>query len=257
MSLGKEAKREIARELRAWGVRADRGKWHRKIINDALHVVESCHGSTTIKNPKKSTLKMLPENIEEAVAIIFRADIQGVDEKRCRFTLDSIAGSGSTPPYIVSDCESDPSKFHTRVKWEYNRLGPDDFDPLNRFEFKKVSKREFFVQKWRNRSASSAVYQGHVFEALVVSHAIHSKQACACCMARNCLRWNGGTDAPWMDMVCVNCGSCYEIKSKQNMEAIERDNEDGVIRGGSYSDFFALHARTKPQAWMEALPRGS
>ena len=242
----------MSRELRAWGVRADRGTWHHKFIGHALQVVETCHNLRHF--PKNTEPKMLPRKGEEAIEVVFRNEIQGMSEERCRFHEDSIVGSTpfSTPPYLVFPDKYNPSKFFVKVKREYDRLGPDDFDPQNRFSFVKVSKREFFAIKFGRRSTESLAYEGNVFEALVVSHAIHSEQACFCCKFRKCLRWNGGIDSPWTDMECINCDSCYEIKSKRDMEAIEKGHES-IVPGGSYRDFFRLHAQKRKPGWKHYL----
>ena len=46
---------------------------------------------------------------------------------------------------------------------------------------------------------------GILMEALVACHALAS-EACYNCKFRKSLRWNGGANASWQDMICTNCG---------------------------------------------------
>jgi len=193
---------------------------------------------------------VLDQNIEAAVEAVFWEDIAGMNPKRCRFTIDSITGDSSAPYHVRLD-KYDPTHFFVKIKWEYDRLSRSELDPFNRFSFEKVTKRQFFAAKWRRVQQEDDSLVGHVFEAIVVSHAIHN-EGCYQCKRRNCLRWNGGTHSPWTDMECIACDSTYEIKSKYNMEAIEKDQERTIV-GGSYRDFYALRAQRRCPGWKQYL----
>jgi len=89
---------------------------------------------------------MLAKDLEQATEMVFRLGIQEMSKKRCRFTEDSIESPDdriSCAPYLVYPDKFNPGKFLVKIKWEFDRLDPSDFDPQHRFSFQKVTKREF------------------------------------------------------------------------------------------------------------------
>lgn len=79
---------------------------------------------------------------------------------------------------------------------------------------------------------------GMVFEALVASHAVWS-EPCWKCKTVGSLEWCGGPDDSWRDLYCRNCQSCFEIKSKEDYQRIDKACHFDNLSGGSYQRWCA------------------
>jgi len=247
-----ELKQELRRNFLEWGVDQDIPE-HRRFAQRALKTALGYHQSSPTKlTSNRPEPRFLTKDLPLAIEEIFTNDVEEMDTKHCRIVYDSTGGKSFTPPYRVRPDKYRPGKFHVKAKWEYDRLTKRALDPLSRLSFKKCTKREFFVSKWlRALREDPDTLEGLVFEAVVSSHAIHN-EACFLCRRRNTLRWNGGSHAPWTDMVCIGCESAFEIKSKRNMERIESAFER-VLRGGSYGGYCALHWQGRKKGWKHFL----
>lgn len=96
-----EAVKEIARNLREWGVVTTSNKSHREFAKQAVRVVEGCH--EIVSSPRTSQPKMLPKDIHLAVEAVFREDLETMQESRCRYTVDRFTGNPSPPYYVKPD----------------------------------------------------------------------------------------------------------------------------------------------------------
>jgi hypothetical protein len=241
-----EAKRELIISLRAWGVDPTRSPEHRTFENHALRTLASLFDREPVA--KRSESSILPKNIEDAVEKVLKAEVHGKDPHRCGFPTDSIKGM-EYAPYIVRPDRFCPPKLFVTLKSQFKGFTKSQLDPLQRFSPRNCTKKEFFVEQWV--VAKDAHVQGHVFEAIVASYAYHN-MPCYSCKRRRSLRWNGGPTAPWTDMECSSCESSYEIKSKKNMEVIERAQKIN-LDGGSYSGFLRLHQQSRKNGWKHFL----
>lgn len=94
--------------------------------------------------------------------------------------------------------------YDYRIRDEYKRFTSKQLDPLCRWEFNLMSLEENLFVSWFV-DVNDASKIGILMEALVACHALAS-EACYNCKFRKSLRWNGGANASWRDMICTNCG---------------------------------------------------
>jgi hypothetical protein len=94
--------------------------------------------------------------------------------------------------------------YDYRKRDEYKRFTSKQLDPLCRWEFNLMSLEENLFVSWFV-DVNDASKIGILMEALVACHALAS-EACYNCKFRKSLRWNGGANASWRDMICTNCG---------------------------------------------------
>jgi hypothetical protein len=226
------AKQELSMSLCAWGIDPTRSPRHREFENKALSKLTSFFGPRPAA--KRSEPRILSQNIEDAVEEVLRAEVQGKEANHCVFYSDTLGGIYSNPPYIVRPHRFRPKELFVTLNRQFKGLRKSQLDPLERFSPRERTKKEFFLEQWVD--GEEAMVLGHAFEAIVASFATHNI-ACFFCKRRKTIRWNGGPTAPWTDMECISCESVYEIKSKRNMEKIER----GDLDGGSYGAFQKLH----------------
>ena len=86
-------------------------------------------------------------------------------------------------------------------KNEYQGYTVGELDPFSRFSFGTMTKEELFFERWfvDDDEASS---DGVLFEAILACHAL-AHEACHDCKYRKTLRWNGGGDSSWQDLICM------------------------------------------------------
>ena len=142
------------------------------------------------------------------------------------------------PPFWVNR-EMDGSLKTPVLKQQFKNV-QHLLNPFDRFTCTTRSKQEYFERHFFDKDQEQAL-AGHVYEAMVASHAIHDESVrCKSCGCSSSLRWMGGYAAPWKDLVCTSCKSTYEIKSKQSNIKIKREIERNSIGGGSFSVFYDL-----------------
>jgi hypothetical protein len=128
-------------------------------------------------------------------------------------------------------------------------------DPLRRFECAGTQEGQ---ERFRDMvtDLNSDEISGMASEAIVARYASHN-EACYHCKSRNPLFWAGGGNYPWTDMICTFCSSAFEIKSKRNMEAVEKAGNAQSrfgISGGSYRGYYELHNdRSRKAGWKHYL----
>jgi len=112
----------------------------------------------------------------------------------------------------------------------------DVFLPLDRFKWIGLSKRDSLYESFvTNKNTLS----GYYFETMVAWKMEHSYVKCMSCRTTN-LKWNGGSDTPWMDVVCTHCNSTYEIKSRSSCQRGFFQMQNNRLEGGSFSSFCIL-----------------
>jgi hypothetical protein len=128
----------------------------------------------------------------------------------------------------------DSLKNHPKVSiTEYCK----NYDPCKRFKKEKTTCKKY-MNDWLKPNG------GRKFE-IAIAHNFQTNQNIVCknCNCSNTIRWCGGTGAPWKDMICIkkNCNTYYEVKTKENNNAIERIIEKKELDGGSLKHF--LHQK--------------
>jgi len=155
--------------------------------------------------------------------------------------VDAIADKyGENLGYAPFDVDLDfTGNFRTYLRPEYTNV-PSKLvkDPFVRFSDVELNKRDYF--QWFYFNSNESFLKGIIFEALVGSHLTNNSTACASCLSVNSFRWNGGYGTSWKDMLCINCGSTYEIKSKQSVQHIGKAIKYNRINGGSFFHFHQL-----------------
>jgi hypothetical protein len=238
------ATRELIMSLRAWGVDPTQSPRHRKFENQVLSKLVTFFGPRPAAAPSEP--RILPQKIEDAVEEVLKAEVEGKEVSRCGFYIDIIGSMDySNPPYFVRPDRIRPGKHFVTLNRQFKGIPKSQLDPLERFSSRKCTKKEVFLEQWVY--GDEAMVLGHVFEAIVASFATHN-MACYSCKRRRTIRWNGGPTAPWTDMECISCESAYEIKSKRNMEMVEKGYERN-LNGGSYGTFHQLHQQKRKNGW--------
>ena len=169
-----------------------------------------------------------------------------------------------------------------KKKDAFKMYTPEQLDPLRRWKFDLISYEEHLFERWFVDD-DHASKLGTLMEALVACHALAS-EACYNCKFRKTLRWNGGGSGSWQDMLCIECGkikdkfhrvllrhmvaslksynilvgATYEVKTKKDIEAVEKTLMRNSLQGGSFSAWCQLKA-SKQQAsiptYLVLLPR--
>jgi hypothetical protein len=146
------------------------------------------------------------------------------------------------------------------AKKNHERFAAAALDPLNRFRLdrlelppEQLAFNDFYQMEGR--------LLGYAFEAIVASYAVHNIQ-CPCCYGIvrgtaqksilvadqsvpsdlhasavqmvGSLRWTGGSQTSWRDLYCVDCQSCFEIKSKESKAKIDKDIKHDSLAAGSF-----------------------
>jgi hypothetical protein len=206
------ATRELIMSLRAWGVDPTQSPRHRKFENQVLSKLVTFFGPRPAAT--RSEPRILPQNIEDAVEEVLKAEVQGKELNRCGFYIDIIGSMDySNPPYIVRPDRFRPNKHFITLNKQFKGIPKSQLDPLERFSSRKCTKKEIFLEQWVY--GDEAMVLGHVFEAIVASFATHN-MACYSCKRRKAIRWNGGPTAPWTDMECIRLAVRVRMKSNPN-----------------------------------------
>ena len=241
-------KNEMDHSLREWGVdpsglylsRVQRMK-HISFCNLArATAVEYALGSSTMAQPEDHPLIKCVDSISEE-NIVFPKD----SNSAIRFLLED----------MLNDVVEENNKVYTNIaedkigmdyapyfrhgsgnyyrQRDFRRFSDDELDPLKRFTKHQLLPQEYLHLMWSDEDSLS----GNIFEALVSSYVIYNKP-CHHCSSADAIRWNGGfgQSSSWADLVCLRCYSTYEIKSKRNMDKIEKGFRYG-FQGSSYRTF--------------------
>ena len=220
-------RKAIAHSLSCWGVAKGllQGKFREFAIDMALKKFNAC------RSFKFDKLTTIPEDRSEALRHVLAEDLKSIKHETM-FLRISKTEDFFEPYYCTRKGSYLPKEI-------YAGYSAADLDPFNRFQFIEIDKSELIFRSWFNPS-KSAEREGVLFEAALASHAVYS-EACYSCMARKSLRWNGGFGGAWMDMVCINCKSTYEIKSKVNSEMVNQAKQKRFVYGGSFEYFYKYH----------------
>ena len=114
------------------------------------------------------------------------------------------------------------------------------YNPMTRFTINYIDAFTNFDNFFNDINAVC----GNVFEAMVAWTTESQKLRCLRCGKDGMIRWNGGSQGAWKDMVCGNCKSTYEIKSKKGQNEIARYRARQItkikLRGGSFKHYLKV-----------------
>jgi hypothetical protein len=191
---------------------------------------------------------VLPKHIKDAIQVVIENEIANVQtdlERGDTFTLTHDRLSHPFPPLKV-DINQPTGKSKTVPRFPFEdlfRTNPEALNPFRRFTYQMFhSAPAYFGAQWHSQPASFA---GQVWEAVVSHWMEHSGSACCFhCGQQRCLRWIGGRHGlAWGDVVCIECKSLYEIKSKATIEKVHKCLfEYNQVTGGSFLHY-AKHRR--------------
>ena len=122
----------------------------------------------------------------------------------------------------------------------FERLTPREWaqcNPLTRFKYEKTENlSECIATQWQSYDAT----KGIVLEGVVAWH-IEKRHSISClsCGEGGQLRWNGGGSiaSAWADILCLNCKSAYEVKSKRTKDDISKCFSYCEVGGGSFATY--------------------
>ena len=237
----KTVRQELVHNLEEWSLTGDRGKSHREhrrhILKKGVVQFDEENASATFEHLRN---EIFPEEYSDAIRFFFRRELRGSSDRLHYRTRDELAGAHEykVKPYYRRYDRRDRSRVvGYGVKDKFKKITFWDLDPLERFSFTFDGLLESEVRFENWFLGEEAAAEGMVFEAILACHAIY-KEACFHCKSRKSLRWNGGEDTSWMDLVCISCNSTYEVKTKASMEKCESELERNQIRGGSYANYW-------------------
>ena len=246
----------VIRSLYEWGVNGesnDHVKLRRDTIQQCMEKVRSqgYQGGSYYEDLKS---KKFPIGYEDAIRHIFEDELE--DESVIHVTkVDKLDMEGRPPCFPWYDRKNKDKIVAYRRRKGFERFSDEELDPLNRFEWEVyIDQSHLWFQRWFLKEEDSML--GNVFEAIFVCHTIQHEQ-CFYCKCRNCLRWNGGYKTAWQDLVCTVCHSCYELKTKKDVDKIEEEFNRNRIPGGSFASYYRLRNSIKQdqKLFLVVLPR--
>ena len=240
-------KKEMDHSLREWGVdpsrlysRVQRMK-HTSFRDLAgATAVEYALGSSTMARPEDHPLIKCADSICEE-NIVFPKDSNSAVKYLLEDMLNDVVEENEK---VYTNIAEDKIGMHYAPYFlhrsgnyyrrpDFRHFSDDELDPLKRFTKRQLLPQEYLHLMWSDEDSLS----GNIFEALVSSYVIYNKP-CHHCSSADAIRWNGGfgQSSSWAGLVCLYCYSTYEIKSKRNMDKIEKGFRYG-FQGSSYRTF--------------------
>jgi hypothetical protein len=254
-ALKEGVEKEIDHNLREWGINSSlpgltdtekrlfhsfRQYFRSVAVECALASTTPCKGDHPIVARSielSSKANEFPKEPKQAAEVVLRTMLNDIVDKnnkiRTNLVEDNIGMSFA--PYFLHR-----TKKKYVLREEYRGFDQTDLNPLKRFTLVNLSQRDYLYELWSNPDS----LDGNVFESIVSSYVIFNKP-CQHCKTTGSLRWNGGYGlaSSWADILCLECQSTYEIKSKKDVEKIRRSLYYG-FNGSSYRTFHANTLQT-------------
>lgn len=253
-SIAKDVREELQHSLREWGVGGEHES-HVNLRRDVIRKGIMCL-SETLSQPRDFLryTKFPTSSYSAAYEHVLRHD--EITSQVYSYT-DSLRGEGYLNPFYRTFNRM-TGKFSYKRKDEYRGHSVQELDPQQRFKFTPMTEEELLFDRWfldDNTSSS----EGLLFEAVVACHALKNKVSCHNCKCVNTLRWFGGGQASWQDLVCISCGASYEVKTKGDLEQVEKAFKYNNITGGSFEAWCRLKNSVKEseKCYLVVLPRKS
>ncbi|KAL9187322.1 hypothetical protein ACHAXT_001425 [Thalassiosira profunda] len=253
--LEKEACEELQHSLHEMGVnRSDdeHVKFRKRAIKTCIADLSRMDKRIDFQALKKEAF---PKTYGEAYAHVLRNDT--VSGEQIYLYNDDLDVDGFPEPFCRWFDRRTGEVIAYQRKQEYQRFSSAQLDPFQRFGFNETTEEELFFERWFVDDDDAAC-DGVLFEAILACHAVQSVP-CFNCKFKKALRWTGGGNSAWTDMICTNCRAVYEIKTKANMEKVENALKWNNIPGGSFSRWCSLRNSVEPgrKMYLVILPRKS
>ena len=184
--------------------------------------------------------EIFPKNLHDSYEHLLRHEIVPSPMYSCR---DKLKMSGYAPLYKRG--------YQYYKKRNFAVYSDKQLDPLCRFDYRETSEEQELFERWIVCENEDAML-GSLFEAAVACH-ILQHIPCHNCGCIHTLRWNGGAKGAWKDLVCINCKAMFELKTKANMEKVEKCFKWNDTRGGSFGSFCSLQNSKGPDQKMFLL----
>ena len=257
----KEVRDELVHSLQEWGVNRtfdklspfhlhEHYKFRQKAILDCMANLSAMPLDGQIDYQALKSQKF-PTNYSDAYEHVLRND--DVPDIVNTYT-DTLDGEGFLEPYFRNIDRRTGDIVGYRLKHAYQKLSSTQLDPLYRFSFHRTEREELIFKRWFLEDYASTY--GVVFEALLSCHMLQA-EPCYNCKAQNTLRWNGGGNTSWQDIVCTNCKATFEVKTKATLEKLETALRFNNIQGGSFTAWCELKnsKQSGHKMYLVILPR--
>lgn len=236
---------EIRDQLASWGIRRFHNELHRTYYDCALEDVVDCipADSKAVMNRRKEAEPRLnqlqenhlPSNPPEAIKFILAAELEDVNNGEL---IELTLFKDLLDKNCVSPCQEKGAN-KGQLKRAFREYGPADYDPFTRFSTCHKSLVEHSMSIYMEWNDPMTLVGFHL-EAVVACHLVF-QQECFHCHGKDTLRWNGGSShntSSYADLVCLDCRSTYEIKSKKSKAAIKLILRHQGVQGGSWNGLF-------------------
>jgi hypothetical protein len=258
----KEISIELSHSLSEWGVPKDEA--HLEFRRGVILVGIGCfrargNDSSSIKDLSSPSSRRRLCNINIVLTDITAAYefyLQHEDIVAPMFCYEDMINMDASEPYYRWYNIS-TRKIEYKLKPKFRGISSKYLDPFDRFRYEEMSNEEHFFNKWLVDTGNAAKIGGKLMEVSLACH-IHRYEACFHCNSKKSIRWNGGSNSSWQDLVCLACNATYEVNTKSNMEAVESAFRLNKIIGGSFEEFCTIrNSQLQPKMFCVLLPRKS
>lgn len=247
---------EIVNSLNEWGVsgsRKDQTAFRAKVLREGVAMIQDKEKEPVAFDQLKLT--KFPTDATEAITLAVKSDFEDDHRHLHWVTCDELGDEAPFPPFYKRERRHAYGSVVTYPKRnQYSKFSNEDLDPFRRFTFRQIGKSEYWFDRWV--LSPDAALLGTVFEAMLACHALQF-EPCFNCKHRKSLRWSGGSKTSFQDLVCIKCKSLFEVKTKENMEKVERTFQCNNLSGGSFSRYSATRNGLLPgqKMFIVMLPR--
>ena len=227
-----------------WGVNGDHrthSNFRAKAIDQVLKI-KNCFGRTgdvnyeQLRSDDSHQQKPFPEKYLDAIRYVLESELKGGDT--IHVTRRDKLGMNCQVPYYRCKSKKDGRVVGYRQRDGFRKYQHSDLDPMSRFRWViLVDQAEIWFRRWYLKTDEEML--GTVFEAVFCCYAIYNAP-CFHCKCSNCLRWLGGSQAAWQDLVCTVCNSTFEIKTKRNLDMVEASFQRNSFQGGSFKEYHRI-----------------
>ena len=248
-----EVEEELKHSLNEWGLQGRHFNFGQEVLRCGVEMASFVGSEVNYQDAENDTF---PLNISDAYEKVLKSDAESFTYSSLYHCHDKLDVGGFGEPFSRwYDNRAVPPKY--KKKRQYKRFSNTELDPLQRYEFHRVTKSKFFFERWFRKEWETDSELGTLFESWISCHALQH-ESCFNCEARKSLRWYGGNTSSWQDLVCTACHSMYEVKSKATMENVEWTFENNKIYAGSFERFCSLYnspKRPNQKMFLVILPR--
>lgn len=240
----------LDRAMREWGVTPEKKANHKEFFDDMMDYVKETEQAKVDGelNPQPPDYpQLLSDDPQTAMEQVLLQEFGTMlSEQGLWTTVDNLKEYGERnhipfpdwPPFF---CQFKSGEYVT--KDDFARAPATLLDPLERFSFQVRPVLQQLRDQIQDRSDSSS--DAYCKRALVAQNACKPTARCVNCRAEGKVRWNAIRDDAdqryWKRLVCTNCGSSYEIKTKKDIRTINKKLQRGVLEGGTfYTPFLAV-----------------